>query len=191
MNRESVIFGVSGIIIGFLLGILVGSKTMGGASVQQQTTAVPQGAASPASMGSLQARISELEKVVASDPKNVQAWVTLGNDYFDSQNPKKAIDAYAKALAINPNDPNVLTDQGVMFRALGFYDKALANFEKAYKVNPDHLQSLFNMGIVYLEDLKQPSKAKTLFEAVAQKGGNSDVGNHAREILKQFPPAGK
>lgn len=189
MNRESIIFGVSGIIIGFLLGILVGGKTMGGGG-SQPATAPAQGQ-SVAGMGNLHSRIAELEKLVASDPKNLQAWVALGNDYFDAQNPKKSIEAYNKALELKPDDPNVLTDQGVMFRALGFYDKALKNFERAYKVKPDHLQSLFNMGIVYLEDLKQPSKARTLFEAVARKGANSEIGNQAREILKQMPPAGK
>ena len=185
MKKESLMFAVSGLIIGFLIGFMVGGKTMSGGSVQQ--AAAPQGVTSAAGMGSLQSRIAELEKIVASDPKNVQAWVTLGNDYFDSQNPKKAIEAYSKALALNPDDPNVLTDQGVMFRAMGFYDKALANFEKAYKIKPDHLQSLFNMGIIYSQDLKQPVKAKALFEAVAQKGGNSDIGDQAREILKQIP----
>jgi len=189
MNKESLVFGISGLIIGFLIGIMVGGKTMG--SGGQQTSEPVNPHQSAVGAGNLHARIAELEKIVAGDPKNTQAWVSLGNDYFDVHNPKKSIEAYTKALELKPDDPNVLTDQGVMFRALGFYDKALKNFERAYKVNPDHLQSLYNMGIVYLEDLKQPSKARTLFEAVAQKGANSEIGNQAREILKQMPPAGK
>lgn len=30
MQKESIVLGVSGLIIGFLLGVLVGGKTMGG-----------------------------------------------------------------------------------------------------------------------------------------------------------------
>lgn len=189
MNRESIIFGVSGVIIGFLLGLLVGAKTLGGPS--QQTAATSEQSQSVAAMDNLHARITELENLVARDPKNLQAWVTLGNSYYDAQNAKKAVEAYARALELKPDDANILTDQGVMFRTLGFYDKALKNFEMAYKVKPDHLQSLFNMGIVYLEDLKQPSKARTLFESVARKGANTDVGRQASEILKQIPAAAK
>jgi len=97
------------------------------------------------------------------------------------------VQAYARALELNPNDPNVLTDQGVMFRALGFFDKALANFEKANKLNPQHLQSLYNSGIVYAVDMKQPAKARPILERVAQQGGSSELGNQAREMLQQLP----
>lgn len=185
MQKESIILGVSGLIIGFLLGILVGGKTMGGGSAN--APAPTQTAAPIVNQADLNARIAEIEKVVAKDPKNVQAWVTLGNDYFDAHNPQKAVQAYAKALELNPNDPNVLTDQGVMFRALGFFDKALANFEKANQLNPQHLQSLYNSGIVYAVDMKQPAKARPIFEKVAQQGGSGELGNQAREMLQQLP----
>lgn len=184
MNKESITLGVAGLIIGFLLGLLVGGKLMGGAAPAQQAASNMPPVVNTANV---QTRIAEMEKVVAADPKNIQAWVTLGNDYFDMQNPKKAVEAYGKALEINPDNPDVLTDQGVMFRALGFFDKALANFEKANKINPNHLQSLYNIGIVYSVDLKQPAKARAAFEAVAQKGGTGEMGNQAREMLKQLP----
>lgn len=185
MNKESVTLGVSGLIIGFLLGVLVGGKMMGGGTAPAPSSV--QSGAPVVNQADMNARIAELEKVVAKDPKNVQAWVTLGNDYFDSNNPQKAVQAYAKALELNPNDPNVLTDQGVMFRALGFFDKALANFEKANKISPQHLQSLYNAGIVYAVDMKQPAKARPIFEKVAQQGASSELGNQAREMLKQLP----
>lgn len=185
MQKESIILGVAGLIIGFLLGILVGGKTMGGNTASVST--LPQNVAPLVNPADRNARITEMEKVVAGDPKNVQAWVSLGNDYYDAQNPQKSIQAYAKALELNPNDPNVLTDQGIMFRALGFFDKALANFDKANKLNPQHLQSLFNSGIVYAVDLKQPAKARPFFERVAQQGGSSELGNQAREMLQQLP----
>jgi len=185
MQKESIVLGVSGLIIGFLLGVLVGGKTMGG-NPSSAPSAV-QNAAPMINPADLNARIAEMEKVVAQDPKNQQAWVTLGNDYFDANNPQKSVQAYDKALALNPNDPNVLTDQGVMFRALGFFDKALANFEKANRLNPQHLQSLYNSGIVYAVDMKQPAKARPIFERVAQQGGSGELGNQAREMLQQLP----
>jgi hypothetical protein len=69
--------------------------------------------------GAHAARIQHNEHLVKSDPKNLQAWIELGNDYFDTHDPQRSIAAYAKALALDPKNPNVLTDQGVMYRQVG------------------------------------------------------------------------
>lgn len=186
MQKESIIVGVAALIIGFLLGFLVASKSgvSGGAG-----QALPQqNVGQPVNVGDTNKRIAEMEKIVAADPKNLQAWVSLGNDYFDTNQPQKSIQAYNKALEINPNDANVLTDQGVMFRAVGFYDKALENFQKANKLNPQHVQSLYNIGIVYSVDLKQPDKAKPFFEKVIQAAPNTEMANQAKQMLQK--PAG-
>lgn len=185
MNKENIVFGVSGLIIGILLGILAGGKVTGGSPAGP--AAVQQAAGPAGNPAQLSARISELEAIVAKDPKNVQAWISLGNDYFDAHNPQKSVQAYAKALELAPNNPNVLTDQGVMFRALGFFDRALANFEKANTINPKHLQSLFNQGIVYAVDLKQPAKARTVWEKLIAQEPGSDMARQAKEMLSQLP----
>jgi cytochrome c-type biogenesis protein CcmH/NrfG len=188
MNKETTLVGVAALIIGFLLGLLVGGKYMSGNAVpaiQQQS--MQQGSGASINPGQSAARIAELEQLIAKDPENLQALITLGNDYFDANQAQKAVQTYSKALAIDPNNANVLTDQGVMFRALGFFDRALANFEKAIKIDPKHLQSLFNTGIVYAVDLKQPAKAKATFELLLQKDQTSDLARQAREMLKQLP----
>ena len=189
MTKETTVIGVASLIIGFLLGVLVGGKFLTGSAVPTSQAMPQQQGGSMPNPGQLSARIAELEQLVAKDPKNLQAWITLGNDYFDANQAQKSVQAYDKALELNPNNPNVLTDQGVMFRALGFYDRALANFAKANKLDPNHLQSLFNTGIVYAVDLKQPAKAKTAFETVVQKGQNSELARQAQEMLKQLPSA--
>lgn len=189
MNKETTIVAVAALIIGFLLGALVGAKFMSGSVTPAGQQAMPQAGGAMVNPGQSAARIAELEQVVAKDPKNLQAWITLGNDYFDANQAQKAVQAYGKALAIDPNNANVLTDQGVMFRALGFFDRALANFEKANKLDPKHLQSLYNIGIVYAVDLKQPAKARATFEALLQKDQTSDLARQAREMLQQLPAA--
>jgi len=103
MDKNNIVFGVSGLIIGLLLGILAGSKmTVGNAPATQ---AVQQASAPMANPGQLNARIAEAEKIVAKDPKNVQAWITLGNDYFDANNPQKSVQAYEKAWSFSPTTP--------------------------------------------------------------------------------------
>lgn len=107
-----------------------------------------------------QQEINALLQVVDKEPNNRQAWVQLGHNYFDSGNPMQAIDAYDKALELDANDPNVLTDQGVMYRRVGWFDKAIANFVQASRLDPSHVNSLYNMGIVYSQDLDDKIKAE-------------------------------
>jgi cytochrome c-type biogenesis protein CcmH/NrfG len=127
--------------------------------------------------------IPTLEAMVAQDPKNVKAWVQLGNDYFDTHQAQKAIDAYSKALELQPNDPNVLTDQGVMYREVGQYDKALANFEKANQADPSHVTSLFNQGVVWAYDKKDAKKATAIWQRVMQAEPNGPNGMKARQAI--------
>lgn len=155
MKKETVLYVVVALLVGFLGGYLV----IGVSSKKSSTPAMggmPVGGGSPVDY---QQRIAEAEKIVARDPNNVQVWLQLGNDYFDTDQPQKAINAYDKVLQLQPNNPNVLTDQGIMFRRVGWFDRAIANFEKAQQLDPKHSQSLYNLGIVYMEDLKQPDKA--------------------------------
>src|SRR5207237_8149355 len=65
-----------------------------------------------------QKRIETLRLLVDRDPGDVKSWIALGNEYFDSGQRAKAIDAYGRALELQPNNPDVLTDQGVMYREL-------------------------------------------------------------------------
>ena len=136
--------------------------------------------------------IAVAQQVLARDPKNVKAWIALGNEYFDSHQPQKAIDAYAKALELDPKNPDVLTDQGVMYRDTGAFDKAIANFKRANQIDPRHVQSLYNMGVVYAYDLKDAKRAAEAWNRVVQVAPASPQAAQASKLLdemKQAPAA--
>jgi Tfp pilus assembly protein PilF len=137
-----------------------------------------------------QQRIAMLEQVVAKEPKNVQAWIQLGNDYFDLRQPQQAVNAYAKALELQPDNPDVLTDQGVMLRELKQFDHAVQNFERANQVNPRHLQSLYNAGIVYAFDLNQPQKAIAAWTKVVEAEPQSAQAIQARTQMEELKARG-
>ena len=181
MNKESTLIAVVALIVGLLGGYLVFSISNAG-KAQQSNSAIPSGSGSPTDYTQ---RIAQAEKVVAQDPKNLNAWISLGNDYFDTEQTQKSINAYGKALEIEPNNPNVLTDQGVMFRKIGWYDKALVNFEKAGKIDPNHLQSLFNAGIVYAVDMKQPEKAAPYWNRYLKLDPNSPTAIQIKSMMEQ------
>lgn len=117
--------------------------------IQKQGTE-PSGQTIPAD---LLAHIAHLEKTLSDNPGNVEDWIELGNAYFDTNQPEQSIHAYNHALELAPDNPNVLTDLGIMYRASGNYRQALECFQKASAVNPRHVNSLFNEGVVLAMDL--------------------------------------
>jgi cytochrome c-type biogenesis protein CcmH/NrfG len=189
LNRYTIIGLAVGLVVGVFIGYQAGSSAPAPVAVSGPPPGVPAGAP-PMPGDNFQARITQMQQVVARDPKNVQAWIQLGNDYFDTRQPQKAIDAYGRALELRPSDPNVLTDQGVMYRDVGQFDRAIANFQKANEVDPKHVQSLYNMGVVYLNDLKQPKKAVEAWNKVIQVAPQSEQAAQARMGIEQVKPGG-
>jgi tetratricopeptide (TPR) repeat protein len=193
MNRHTIIGLVVGLILGVFIGYQAGSSVTHGAPAgasQGMPTLPPPMPPAGGGDADTQARITMGQSIVARDPKNGQAWIQLGNDYFDSHQPQKAVEAYGRALELKPNDPDVLTDQGVMYRALGQFDQAISNFEKASRADPKHVQSLYNMGVVYLNDLKQPKKAVDAWRRVIQVAPQSEQAASARRGIDEIQGSG-
>lgn len=183
MKKEAILFAVVALVVGVLVGVIFTNARKNDRNV----ASAPVAAAPAVNSGQ---QIAMLEGVVAKDPGNRNAWVQLGNAYFDANQPMKSIDAYDKALAIDGNDANVLTDQGVMFRKVGWFDKAVANFEKASKVDPTHAQSLFNLGVVYRYDLQDFAKAKEAWERylkINSSGKGADQVRAELDFIKNHP----
>ena len=207
MNKNLLLGAVGGLLFGILIGYTIGlskgmseaQKLLGSAPLPafdvaapatggmpsqlppQMPPGMPGGATAPSA--EVFQRIEMNQKLVAKDPKLVGVWIQLGNDYFDTRQHQKAIDAYAKALALNPGNPDVLTDQGVMYRDSGRFDEAIANFEKAGKIDPRHVQSVYNLGVVWANDKHDTAKATAAFNKVISMAPTSPQAGEARKAL--------
>ena len=208
MDRKVWIGTGAGLLVGFIVGAAVGSNRPQDASRipvaappaptgfpamppqggMPSQGGAPQGMGLPPmpDMGQAQERIRMTQAVLEKDPKNVQAWIALGNDYFDTRQFQKSVDAYGKALALNPKNPDVLTDQGVMYRELKMYNKAIENFHKAAKLDPKHAQSLHNLGVVYADDLKQPDRARKVWERIVKDFPGTPHAEKAKAALEHL-----
>jgi cytochrome c-type biogenesis protein CcmH/NrfG len=153
--------------VGFFGGVMFGifksdSPIAGQSAVPVQSSSVPQSGADLSNM------IAALEREVAANPANVNAWINLGNNYFDTNQYEKSIQAYNKALELNPNNANVWTDMGVMYRRAGKPQEAIKAFDKAVAVDPKHETSRFNKGIVLMHDLQDIQGAIEAWEGLLQ-----------------------
>ena len=148
-----VIVAFVALLIGFLGGVVFGVyKSSNRDSVQK--TAMPQPAGQDQEVSAERAaQILELEKRTSETPDDLKAWINLGNLYFDTGNPEKAITAYKKALELNPNNADVMNDLAVMYRRSGQPKKAIEAFDRAIKIDPGHETVRFNKGVVLMHDL--------------------------------------
>jgi len=186
MKKETLLLVVIGMLIGVLLAVIFfNMQNRQTPTVGNAGTAPP-----PAPTVNYQQQIQMLKGLLAKEPDNRNAWVQLGNNYFDANQPMDAVEAYDRALQLQPDDPNILTDQGAMYRRLGWYDKAIANFEQANRLNPNHQQSLYNLGIVYRYDLQDFEKAIEAWEKFLVLSGDSPATAKVRselEFMKNHP----
>lgn len=184
MKKETILFVAIALAAGILIGVIVSN------SKKDSSSSAPAAVPVPAPVVNQQQQTAIMEEIVAREPSNRNAWIRLGHNYFDSDQPMKAIEAYARALELNGNDPNILTDQGVMYRRVGWFDKAINNFEKANGIDKNHQQSLYNLGIVYRYDLQDFGKAILAWErfiAISPGSSGADQVRSELELLKKHP----
>lgn len=199
MENRNILIGLgTGLVAGFMLGYGVG--TYFAASNHDHPAAAapaaPQGAPGAAQAGlMLQEQVEAFNRIKAAkavldkEPGNFEALVNLANDYFDTRQFQLAVDTYGKALAAAPDSsrvPDLLTDQGVMYRELKQYDKALANFQKANKMKPDHLQSLLNLGVVYANDKQDKAAARKAWTRLIELAPDSSQAQQAKAFMQNL-----
>lgn len=126
--------------------------------------------------------IQDLESKTSSDPNDSNAWILLGNVYFDTHQYEKSIRAYQKSLDLNPDNPDVWTDMGVMYRRNEEPKKAIEAFEKAIAVDPKHEVSRLNKGIVLLHDLNDPDGAIKAWEGLVEVNPSATIPGGVQSI---------
>ncbi len=112
--------------------------------------------------------VSDLSEYLKQYPKDEQAWTLLSIAHSDLEQLDEALQAYDRALALDPGCVKALTAKGIVHRKRGEYDKALAAYRSALKVNPNHAEAYTSMALVALlqyrdrEALKYAKKAYDL-----------------------------
>ncbi len=196
MKKETVILVV---VIAFLVGFITGAtvailktkRGIEGPAMVQEPQIAPVPAPSGPSPLEVASKIQTLKGIVKKDPKNVPAWVELGNLYFDSGQPKEAIEAYSQYLAVKPDNADVRTDMAIMYRNLGDFDRALQEFRKAAQSDPKHVNSRYNIGIVLLHDKQDIKGAIKAWEEYLKVDPMSERANRLRAQMENLKKMAK
>lgn len=193
VKKETMLIAIAiSLLLGFLAGTIFTTSRL-----SSSKTTTGQSAAAPKQQGATltdeQAKtITALEAEVQKDAANGEAWTRLGNLYFDTNQVKKAIDAYSRALAILPANADILTDLGVMYRRDKQPDKAIESFDKAIQTNPRHETARMNKGIVLLFDLGRTEEALQTWQELltmnpeAMTANGQPLRNLVADITKEL-----
>jgi len=189
MRADSIVFAVAGVLFGVIVGWVLGSQQARTSAPVATPAAQAQPAGQAAQQGGRavpldQGRAKALETVAQQNPKDVQPRVQLGNMYFDAEQYPQAIAWYEQAFALNKTDANLSTDLGVAYYYTNQPDRAITQFEHSLTLDPKHIKTLLNMGIVRAfgkQDLEGAAKA---WEQVVAIDPNSQEGQAAKKGLE-------
>ncbi len=200
MRSDSIVFAISGMCFGIILGWVIGTQQAakrGVTAVQpQQAAPAPAAAAGDAAAGGTrqppaldEGKVQSLLTIIKSDPKNVGAHVQLANAYFDAERYPDAIKWYEESLKLDPKNPDASTDLGVSYYYSGRTDDALKQFEYSLKLNPKHAKTLFNQGIVLAFGKRDLPGATAAWEKVVQLAPGTPEAQAARQGLQGIAAA--
>ncbi len=182
--NTALIIGLAGLIVGFIAGNIYSLYKSGSMGPRQANIS-----SSSQSISTEQsARMLVLEREVENNPKNLAAWLDLGNLYFDTHKYQNSIGAYTKYLNLNPNNADVWTDLGIMYRRSKNPAEAISCFDKAIEWDPQHEQAFFNKGIVQFYDLGNREAAMQTWQELIQINPNfrTPEGQTIKEFVKKL-----
>lgn len=132
--------------------------------------------------------IKNLQTKVANAPNDYQSWTRLGHLYFDTNQFQKAIEAYKKSLELHEGSADLHTDLGIMYRKVNNPQKAVEHFDTAAQLDPKHVFSRLNKGIILYNDLNQPQQAVEIWEEVLSIDPETRIGDGLllRDALQQI-----
>ena len=70
-------------------------------------------------------QIAALKNRIASNPRDLQAMIQLGDLYYDSRRLNEALSVFVQAERVAPGNVHVLSDLGALNRAMGNFDIAI------------------------------------------------------------------
>ena len=121
--------------------------------------------------------ITQLEAELQRDPSRAEGWRLLGRAYATEQRLPESRDAYARAAALEPDNPDVLVE-AAQASALAdpqrrFDAQAVARLEHALAVQPEHQRARWFLGIAQRQAGRHAEAAATWEALLARVDANT------------------
>ena len=108
--------------------------------------------------------VQSLTDRVKENPKDFDALIELGNIDFDQSKFTEASVWYEKALAVEPDNPNIHADLGTTYFYAQRIDESIVEFQKSLAIDPTHPQALYNIGVAQLHGKNNAQAALEMWQ---------------------------
>lgn len=92
-----------------------------------------------------------IRQAILLDPKNVSLYVDFATICFNHESFQVGIDVISEGLQLQPKSDDLYVARGVLYVQVAQYDKAEADFEKAYELNPHQSLSTAAQGLAAVQ----------------------------------------
>jgi cytochrome c-type biogenesis protein CcmH/NrfG len=193
MKSESIVFALAGVAFGLIAGWVIGTQqtTSRVPAAPAQASAPEPAAESAGTRAALldEAQVTALKSVAAREPTNARPRGQLGDLYFDAERYAEAIQWYGEAVKLAPGDVNISTDLGICYYYTNQPDKALEQFEHSLQLDPNHVKTLLNVGIVRAFGKQDLDGAVQAWQQVIKLSPGSPEGQAAKRALDSMQSA--
>ena len=173
MSRENLLFGIIGILLGFIVGFMFASS-MSQKTQQAQLASAgqslpadhpPVGAQNPSgNPDEVRAQVTESIEKARNEPKNFEAQVKAAELYYQIGRYDQAIEFLLKANQLNPTDYRTVVILGMVNLDAGHFDTAEKWYRAAMKMKEDDIMVAAGLA----EATLQKGDAKSAEEAIAK-----------------------
>jgi cytochrome c-type biogenesis protein CcmH len=125
-----------------------------------------------------------------SGSAEVRAALDEGKQAFEKQEFPKAIEAFKKVLATEPNNPEAHSYMGFILVQAGHGDGALMAFDKALSQAPNFPMALWGKGMVLYQDKKDYAGAREIFQRLLNLVPPGEERNEVLKVLAEIPASG-
>ena len=113
-----------------------------------------------------------------------------GKQAFARQEFPKAIEAFKRVLATEPNNPEAHSYMGFILIQAGHADGALMAFDRALSQAPDLPMALWGKGMILYREKKDFVAAREIFEKLLNRVPPGEERNEIAKVLAEIPTGG-
>ena len=108
--------------------------------------------------------IDLLKTAIILDENNDEIFVELGDIYLQTEDIDSAIKAYCESIKLNPKNAVSYNKCAMALWQKDYLEEAIIAYHKAIAIDPDYYSAYNNLGVIYLDGIRNLREAEKLFE---------------------------
>jgi len=126
-----------------------------------------------------------LDGLVAQYPDDAESYLMLGYVREKMDSPRRALDAYRKAISLRPESPTSMNAIAYMLaKSGGDLNNALTFIKRALEKDPENAAYIDTAGYIYMKRGEADMARKYLKRALEKRPADEEIKAHLAELLR-------